>query len=231
VAEDGRLQYCIEASRSSIQLAKSSFYFICSRSYCPTDGYVSLRFSPLDDGLIYSTTATSIISSFRTTMTSHNNPFEATNFMLNNHSGKSNDTNGMLAPPIYNPCLQTSSEFGQQMGRLLQAPIDATFFQIPEMNGDFEGLFEYLGAQNLYGPVSRACPKGHNHLEWPRKGDLDIKKCERRCDYCKKEVGSAAALRKVSANVLLYSGTNSQLTRAACSVRAGLKWTSLGMEI
>jgi hypothetical protein len=109
----------------------------------------------------------------------------------------------MLIPPRYDPYAQTSNEFGQQMGRFLEAPANPPLFQTPGIDQSFEGLFESLSAQNLPVAASDVCIKGHKHPRWPRKGDLDIKKCERRCDYCKKKVGTAAGLRKVSTYLLL----------------------------
>ncbi|KAI0424011.1 hypothetical protein F5Y09DRAFT_163401 [Xylaria sp. FL1042] len=41
-----------------------------------------------------------------------------------------------------------------------------------------------------------SCIQGHNHLPWPRKGLLEIQKCERRCHFCGQELKTAAALRK-----------------------------------
>lgn len=40
------------------------------------------------------------------------------------------------------------------------------------------------------------CPRGHDHPPWPRKGLLEVQKCERRCQFCGLELGSAAGLRK-----------------------------------
>ncbi|KAI0970217.1 hypothetical protein F4678DRAFT_436148 [Xylaria arbuscula] len=40
------------------------------------------------------------------------------------------------------------------------------------------------------------CVQGHNHLPWPRKGLVEIQKCERRCHFCGQELKTAAALRK-----------------------------------
>ena len=128
-------------------------------------------------------------------MSQSHNPPQRHSLMPSNYNGQSNNTVGMLVPPIYNPYVQTSNEFEQQMGLLMEAP-EYPFFETPEIDQSLEGLFDSLSAQNILVTGSKVCTKGHQHPRWPIKGDLDIKKCERRCDYCKKELGTAAALRK-----------------------------------
>ncbi|RWA03912.1 hypothetical protein EKO27_g11192 [Xylaria grammica] len=42
-----------------------------------------------------------------------------------------------------------------------------------------------------------SCSRCHkNHRPWPKKGVLEIQKCERKCHYCGQELKTAAALRK-----------------------------------
>ncbi|KAI3319953.1 hypothetical protein HD806DRAFT_254667 [Xylariaceae sp. AK1471] len=45
-------------------------------------------------------------------------------------------------------------------------------------------------------PLAQLCPHGHNHSPWPRKGPLEIQKCETRCDFCGLVLKTAAGLRK-----------------------------------
>jgi hypothetical protein len=131
-------------------------------------------------------------------MSQFSNPLQILNPTLNDHNEQPENTIGMVIPPRYDPYAQTPSEFGQQMGRFFHAPANPPFFQIPEIDQSLEGLFESLSAQNMSVAGADLCSKGHKHPRWPIKGDLDIKKCERRCDYCKKKLSSAAGLRKVS---------------------------------
>lgn len=42
------------------------------------------------------------------------------------------------------------------------------------------------------------CHLGHNHSPWPRKGLVNIQKCERRCHFCGLNLKTAATLRKAS---------------------------------
>jgi len=143
--------------------------------------------------------------------------------MPSNYNGQSNNTVGMLVPPIYNPYVQTSNEFEQQMGLLMEAP-EYPFFETPEIDQSLEGLFDSLSAQNILVTGSKVCTKGHQHPRWPIKGDLDIKKCERRCDYCKKELGTAAALRKVSINLLSYAELATNVRSTFSAIR---RWTAM----
>lgn len=47
-------------------------------------------------------------------------------------------------------------------------------------------------------PNSFPCSRGHRHESWPRSGVLTILKCETHCQFCGKELKTAAHLRKVS---------------------------------